>query len=99
MISPCGINCETCPAYLVSVSGNMDEKRKLAEEWSNPECEFEAEDIYCTGCLESEWKMTQACKTRSCVKSKKLLSCAECRTYPCSKCQKNENLDMIKFGD
>lgn len=25
--------------------------------------------------------------------------CAECRTYPCSKCQKNENLDMIKFGD
>ena len=99
MISPCGINCETCPAYLVSLSGNINEKKKLAKEWSSLECSFEPEEIHCTGCLESEWKMTEVCKTRKCIKSKNFSSCAECGTYPCSKCGQNENLDMLKSTD
>ncbi len=96
MISPCGINCETCPAYQVSISGNMEDKKKMAKEWSTLNCQFEAEEIYCTGCLESEWKMTQVCNTRNCCKSKELTSCAYCETYPCNKCKKNENLDLLR---
>lgn len=96
MISPCGINCETCPAYLVSISGDMEEKKKLAKEWSNTDCEFEPEEIYCTGCLSSDWKMTKECKTRACIQSKDYTSCAQCDTYPCPRCAKNDNIDSIR---
>lgn len=96
MISPCGINCETCPAYQVSITNDVEGKQKLAREWSNPNCQFEAEEIYCTGCLNSEWKMTKVCHTRNCCKSKNLTSCAYCETYPCAKCERNENLDALR---
>ncbi|MFL0252611.1 DUF3795 domain-containing protein [Clostridium neuense] len=96
MISPCGINCGECPAYKVSISGNMKDKKRLAKEWSTPNCKFNAKEIYCTGCLETEWKMTSDCKIRKCCKARKLTNCACCKFYPCEKCNKNDMLDVIR---
>lgn len=31
MTSPCGINCETYPAYQVSISGDSEEKKKISK--------------------------------------------------------------------
>lgn len=96
MISPCGINCEMCAAYKATVSDDLEEKKRLAKEWSTPKCTFKAKEIYCKGCLESEWKMTRACSIRNCCKMRNLTSCAYCEAYPCSRCKQNDNLDVIK---
>ena len=82
----CGLNCDECPVYLASVSGNTAEQLRLAKEYSTDTCEFSKEDIFCLGCHSGtvSEKMCEGCEIRSCGIEKDCGNCAKCAEFPCS---------------
>lgn len=68
LIAYCGIDCSACPAYQITrAGGDLVARRKLAQEWSGVQCQFDAEEIACNGCMHSSWKMTERCNIRKCA--------------------------------
>lgn len=73
--------------YIATQTGDMELKEKLAREYSTAGCQFEKEDMTCSGCHALEGtndKMCGECPMRKCGMEKKLSHCAECGEYPCS---------------
>jgi len=87
LISVCGIDCAKCPAFLATASNDIDEKRKIASEWSGDEYSFTAEEITCFGCTSKDktlMRFCYSCEIRNCALKKKLLNCAFCNDFPCA---------------
>lgn len=63
----CGLQCQECPVYLASLSGNTTEQIRLATEYSTDTCHFEPEDMYCLGCHSDapSQKMCSDCDIRN----------------------------------
>ena len=85
----CGIDCTYCPAYKATISGNLDEKTKVAKEWSEAfKTKIKPEDINCEGCLsrgERVFSHCNVCEIRKCGIEKNVPNCAHCDEYVCEK--------------
>src|SRR5512133_2030011 len=82
LIACCGINCETCDAYIATVRDDNELRKQTAEKWQKA---FNApaiapETINCMGCR-SEGPLfahcTQ-CEIRKCIHAKGFDTCADC---------------------
>ena len=86
--SYCGIDCEACPASIVTKNNDWEGKKKLAEEWSKAYgADFTAEDISCDGCTAGTGRVIghwHECSIRKCAQEEeKVSTCAACNSYPC----------------
>ncbi len=82
----CGLNCETCDAFIATKNNNNDLREKLAKEWSEMyQTEIKAKDVNCTGCKSDGVKIAHCsnCEVRSSNIAKGYSSCSECKEYPC----------------
>ncbi|MEF3695061.1 MAG: DUF3795 domain-containing protein [Candidatus Cloacimonadota bacterium] len=110
MISCCGLNCASCEAYLATISGDENEKIRIAAEWSKRyDSPINAENINCEGCHSdgARFAWCYKCPIRACVVEKDYQSCAECELLPCETNQwlydavpeVKENLEELRSGN
>ncbi len=86
----CGIDCDTCPAYLATQKGDKEALVKIAADWSEMYgTEITPENIPCAGCFANSPEPTGChaaeCEIRACAIEKKVLTCAECPEFACDK--------------
>ena len=86
--SYCGIDCEVCPAFTATQNNSVEEKTRLAEEWSKAfDCEIKADDIECDGCSANTGRVIDhwyECDIRKCAQTKAVTTCASCSDYGCN---------------
>lgn len=90
-IAYCGLPCGTCPAYKATVADDLEQKERVAVEWSNEAYSLEPADIECNGCR-SNGKVASfcmACPIRTCAREKGLEYCIDCKEYACA------NLELV----
>lgn len=83
--SVCGNDCESCPRYTATQSGDENSLREVAVLWKSVGWRanvVRADEIACHGCQSVDW-----CRhgLRECAGEHGVLSCGHCREYPCSK--------------
>jgi hypothetical protein len=88
-IGCCGINCDTCKAFLATQADDDALRADVAEEWTHAyNTPIEPHDINCTGCrrVGIKFHFTEfQCEVRQCVHQRHLDTCAACTEYPCPK--------------
>jgi hypothetical protein len=89
IIAYCGLDCAKCPAFLASERLSMEERKKVAEQWSKEfNFQFTANDIDCVGCTQKQGKQVghcAVCEIRLCGLKRELQTCAGCPDYACAK--------------
>ena len=89
LIAFCGLDCSKCPAFHAEDRLSIDERRKVAEQWSAEfGTDFTAEQINCAGCTSSDGPLVPycaVCEVRQCGLSKSLATCAPCADFGCDK--------------
>jgi hypothetical protein len=89
MIAFCGLDCAGCPALFASKRLSMDERQKVADQWSKEyNAAIEAADVDCVGCTAREGVHVghcSVCEMRLCGLAKGLSTCAACPEFACSK--------------
>ena len=92
MIAYCGLDCKSCPIFLVTREQNkekQEEKRKEILQFlkEHYDLKYRLEDITdCDGCMSETGRLFSACKDcpiRKCARQKELESCAYCEEYVC----------------
>jgi hypothetical protein len=92
MIAYCGLDCQSCPIYLVTREQDKEKQKEKRKEilkliYAHYGLELKLEDITdCDGCLTDTGKLFSACKDcpiRKCAIEKQLESCAYCEEYIC----------------
>lgn len=87
MISMCGLDCATCPAFLAHKTDDQALREKTAPEWSAQyHADLKPEDINCVGCLVREGVHLGhcgECEMRRCGFARGVKTCAHCPDYPC----------------
>ncbi|HEX2395639.1 MAG TPA: DUF3795 domain-containing protein [Bacteroidales bacterium] len=84
LIACCGLNCETCDAFIATIKNSDELRKKTAEKWQQmfnaPEIKIES--INCTGCRSAGVKFAHCfeCKVRICANSKSYETCGECES-------------------
>jgi hypothetical protein len=84
MIGVCGDNCEVCPRYVATMTGDVGELRKVAEMWFRigwRDSIVSVEEISCTGCR--SLNLCRYDQLRRCAWGKESNTCGECADYPC----------------
>jgi hypothetical protein len=82
LIACCGLNCESCDAYIATINNSNELRKATAEKWQKmfnvPAIDFKS--INCTGCREDGVKFSHCheCEIRNCVKAKGFETCADC---------------------
>ncbi len=87
-ISPCGISCSDCDAYIATQSNNIEMKQKMADDFKKKyQIEKPLEELECDGCTENGRHIgfCAKCDIRNCAFGKGFATCAECSEYPCEK--------------
>ena len=86
-LATCGFDCSKCPAYIATVSHDLDTLRKVFRDSSNKSFE----ELACLGCLKNntDSHMCNTCYMRQCVKKKNINYCYECLSFPCEYVSKN----------
>jgi len=96
MIAFCGIVCTECPAFLATKNDDDNERKKIAEMWSEQyNSDIKPEDINCEGCLsdgEKVFNYCRVCEIRKCGQEKSVQNCAYCVEYVCEKLDKFFNI-------
>jgi hypothetical protein len=82
-LSFCGNDCNHCPRYLATQSGDRDKLHDVAQLWNRigyREKIVLPEEIACHGCASSDW-----CRygIRLCVSQRRISNCGECDVFPC----------------
>ncbi len=84
-IGACGDNCDYCPRFHATQSGNKSELEKVKDLWVRVGLRdglFPAENLACNGC-----SMDHQCayaELRQCVFKKGIENCGACDLYPCT---------------
>lgn len=82
LIACCGLDCEKCDARIATITDDSALRQKTAELWTKLNgVPITAEMINCTGCRVEGVKTPfcdSLCPIRSCVREKKLGTCADC---------------------
>lgn len=83
MIAHCGINCDECPSYKGTITGDETLLVKMNEEFGNGK--MDATDFVCLGCKYDDVKLIAtdcaACAIRLCAKAKGIDFCATCEEF------------------
>lgn len=81
-IASCGLNCETCDAYIATVNQDQALREKTARLWTQlNQVTITAEMINCTGCRMQGVKTPYCeglCPIRKCVADKGFHTCGDC---------------------
>jgi hypothetical protein len=89
MIAFCGLDCAVCPALNAAQRLSMDERQKIADEWSKQfKTIITAVEIDCLGCTVLAGQHIghcAVCKIRLCGLERKVTTCAACPDYGCEK--------------
>lgn len=90
MVSFCGLDCSTCPAFVATKEENEEFKIKTAKAWSKTyKADIKPEDILCYGCHETDseklFSHCKVCEIRRCGIAKEVKNCAFCDDYICEK--------------
>jgi len=92
MIAICGLTCNECGAYQVTINDDDKKRAEVAELWSKEyKTELKPEDINCEGCLsdgKNLFNYTKVCEIRKCGREKGVVNCAHCSDYACEKLEK-----------
>jgi hypothetical protein len=92
IVAFCGLTCTTCPAYLATQADDDQERRRVAETWSEEySSDIKPEDINCDGCLPGRTRYFQhcsVCEIRACATARELENCAHCDDYACEKLER-----------
>jgi|SRR6056297_2975508 len=86
-IGYCGINCSKCRIFIATVNNDINEKQKIAEEWSTDEYPLNKEDTNCDGCRSKGGNIISFCRDcdiRNCVTNRNIDSCFECVEFKCN---------------
>ena len=82
MIGCCGLNCETCDAYLATIHNDQALREKTAKLWAElNHAPILPEHIHCEGCRAHGAKTVfceSLCAIRQCVMKKGFTTCADC---------------------
>lgn len=82
LIACCGLNCETCDAYIATMQDDDALRRETAEKWQKmfnaPAIDFKS--INCTGCRGDgvQFAHCSECQIRICTGNKGYETCADC---------------------
>ncbi len=96
MISYCGLECTTCPAFVARLNDDDELRIKTASEWSKQfNREMSKDSIDCAGCLSDgpHGPYCGMCDIRTCGLEKGIENCAHCADYGCDKLAKVHNMD------
>ena len=108
LISYCGLRCDECEAYLVTLANDDEGRARIAAEWSkNYGANLSPEHINCLGCTTNtdvrlgHW---YECEYRICAQERDVATCGHCEDYACEKLQKlldrvpaaKETLDAVR---
>lgn len=84
MIGYCGLDCESCNAYIATVNNDQALREKTAKEWSElNHAPILPEDINCEGCRTNGVKTVfcdQLCGIRQCAVKKEVATCGGCQS-------------------
>jgi hypothetical protein len=90
----CGLDCDSCPAFIATKNNDNILRQKTAEKWTQEYGKYlggrvlTPEDINCRGCR-SKTKVLfvgcSICPIRKCAKEKGVKSCVFCRDF--DKCE------------
>jgi hypothetical protein len=88
-ISACGIDCQTCDAFVATQTGDLALARRVAARWSAyiGGAPVPIEATVCDGCrTESARKggMCGECALRACAMKKNVETCGHCPEYGCA---------------
>lgn len=82
MIAYCGLDCETCDAYVATVTNDDTLREKTAKLWSElNQTTILPEWINCEGCRTDGIKTVfceQQCEIRKCAAEKQMDTCGDC---------------------
>ena len=82
MIAYCGLNCETCDAYLATIHDDQELREKTAKLWAElNQAPILPEHINCQGCRVDGVKTLfceSLCGIRQCALKKGMSSCGDC---------------------
>lgn len=81
----CGNDCNSCPRYMATISGNADRLKEVALLWKKVgwrDTVVSPEEMACRGCKTAPW-----CRygIRECALDKAIGHCGECGQFPCEK--------------
>ncbi|MBN1319545.1 MAG: DUF3795 domain-containing protein [Thermoleophilia bacterium] len=83
MIAHCGINCDECPSYKGTITGDETLLASMNREFGN--AQTDAIDFVCLGCKYDDPKLIAtdcaACAIRSCARAKGKDFCATCDEF------------------
>lgn len=83
MIAYCGLDCETCDAYLATIHDDQALREKTAKLWAElNDAPILPEHINCMGCRADGVKTVycdQLCEVRQCALKKGVATCGGCR--------------------
>jgi hypothetical protein len=89
MIALCGLDCAACPALFASKRLSMEERQKVADQWSMEyNASVKATDVDCVGCTTREGVHIghcSVCEIRLCGLARGLATCADCSEFACCK--------------
>jgi hypothetical protein len=89
MIAFCGLDCAACPALFASQRLSMEERQKVADQWSREyHADVKAIDVDCVGCTAREGVHVAhcaVCEMRQCGLAKGLATCADCPEFACAR--------------
>ena len=81
-IAYCGLNCETCDAYLATINDDQALREKTAKRWGElNNAPILPEDINCEGCRSDGVKTKYCdslCSIRLCAQKKGVATCGAC---------------------
>lgn len=85
LLSYCGIDCHSCPAYIATQANDIEKLTALAGEWFDGATDHTI--ILCDGCKSDGriMKWCAECPTRACAIERELKNCAYCADFGCKK--------------
>jgi len=93
-IAMCGLECSSCPMFIVAKNNDQKMREKVAREWTVKNREkgpdrppLKPEDIDCHGCLSEGhlYLYCRNCEIRKCGLERQIKNCGECQEYRCDK--------------
>ena len=85
--SYCGYHCQSCVAYLATISGELKALKSVANEWGQKYGQFfSVDDIRCYGCKSNRlFILCNHCDIKSCNLEKTNAMCSDCDQYKCDR--------------
>lgn len=84
----CGDDCNVCPRYVATQSGDKEQLKKVAALWYKVGYRDKIvppEELICHGCSSTWCNVLCNRNVRECALEKNVENCGKCENYPCGK--------------